>query len=192
MFTGMRKETLVSYLLSKGFTVGSNKLSDYTTSGVVTQGIRRIGQQVVSPLYYSPITIIEFMTASLLKRGNRLKIKKKQEYTKLTLIDIYTGRRAFLADMLNSEELTDRYLFFDKENHNDVTSDVLILSCLDEIPRQIYSIYENKMYEEPYQCYMRWAYWEYKPTFDYLFDTYINEILKLPMETIPVREGIRS
>ncbi len=190
MFTGISKEHLVSYITSKGFTVGSNKLSNYATEHIITQGIRKIGQKE-SRLYYSPITIIEFMTASLLKRGNWLKLKKKQEHTKLTLTDIYTGRRIFLADMLNSEELTNRYLFFDKENHNDVTSDVLILSCLDEIPWQIYSTYENKMYEEPYQCYTRWAYWEYKLTFDYLFDTYINEILKLPMETIPVREGIR-
>ena len=56
------------FLIHNGFTVGSNKPSEYISRGLVLSGMRNIdnGGSKAYKSYYSLIVLVEFMTASLL------------------------------------------------------------------------------------------------------------------------------
>ena len=90
---GLTIEEASSYLIKNGFTVGSNKPSDYACRGLILQGMRNVdnGGTNSYKFYYNPIVLPEFMTASILKKGRWLDIGSQQNYTKLTDLDVYAG-----------------------------------------------------------------------------------------------------
>ena len=210
-FNGLSIEELSRFLLGKGFTVGSNKPSEYVSRGLMLQGMRNIdnGGSKSFKIYYNPLVLIEYMTASLLKKGNWLELDPCQTYTKFTDLDVLVGRVGFYNDMLKYENRKLNTYFFDKANtvtnlqlrhfytdisywyHNTKQAALFYMDAehLSRVQRALALwLCKRYRYEEAANSYMQWAKWQYFLTFKHVFDMISNEIFSLPLTPVKTKQ----
>ena len=184
-FKGISKEEVSAYLLDKGYTVGSNKIPEYIKEGLMMQGLRSINPDSKSyPIYYTPAVLLEFMTASLLHKGNWLMLTRREDHTKLTYRDIYWGRRWFFTNVLQNKAEYHK-LFNEIDKLTEISVSSICLNTLEVIPRYNLHIYDTFDAEK---AYADWTYWQYKLTFESLYNQHIEEILFLPLTEVKVKE----
>ena len=183
-FNGLSKEEVTKFLTEHEYTVGSNKISEYSREGLMMQGIRRTDILRKYSIYYTPAILLEFMTASLLHKGNWLTLSPQENHTKLTYRDIYFGRRWFYINVLTDKERYNK-LFGAIDNLTEVSVNNICLSTFEGIPRYGIRIYDNS---DADAAYSNWTYWQYSLTFEALHKQYEKEILSLPLTKITGKE----
>ena len=104
LFTGLAAASVNRYLSDNGFAVKGNKASVYVGQGLMLYGKREVlsGRNGNYPLFYSAIAVVEFMTATILKKGDWLTLNSSIKNTKLTTQDVFYGRLGFYLDMFSS------------------------------------------------------------------------------------------
>lgn len=208
---GLTIEEASSYLIKNGFTVGSNKPSDYACRGLILQGMRNVdnGGTNSYKFYYNPIVLPEFMTASILKKGRWLDIGSQQNYTKLTDLDVYAGRLGTYLMILKDETLYGNFFkdidertalplrhFFSDVTYWYQKSHKVSPACLigmDE--RSIHAeiavlhnyLLQRFSIEEAVDAYLDWARWQYFMTFNTVFGKHINGIKAIPLTAIQTK-----
>lgn len=209
-FNGLSIEELSRFLLAKGFTVGSNKPSEYVSRGLMLQGMRNIdnGGTKSFKIYYNPIVLAEYMTASLLKKGNWLELDPRQTHTKLTDQDVLVGRVGFYNDMLKFENSNLYTYFFGKADtvtnlrlrhfytdisywYHNTKQDALFYMDADHLSEamRVLSSWQSDRYQlnEATKSYMEWTKWQYFLTFKHVFENYSSEILSLPLASVKTK-----
>ena len=210
-FNGLSIEELSRFLLAKGFTVGSNKPSEYVSRGLMLQGMRNIdnGGTKSFKIYYNPIVLAEYMTASLLKKGNWLELDPRQTHTKLTDQDVLVGRVGFYNDIFKFENSNLYTYFFGKADtvtnlrlrhfytdisywcHN-IKQDALFYMDTEHLSTalQVLTSWQCKYYQpaEAVNSYMEWAKWQYYLTFNHVFNMFSAEIFTLPLTPVKTKK----
>ena len=209
-FNGLSIEELSRFLLGKGFTVGSNKPSEYVSRGLMLQGMRNIdnGGSKSFKIYYNPLVLIEYMTASLLKKGNWLELDPRQAYTKFTDLDVLVGRVGFYNERLKlgnenlymfyfgkADTVTNlplRHFYTDVSYWYNTKQDALFYMdeehcsiALRELASWQYKRYRS---EEAVNSYMEWAKWQYYLTFNHVFNMFSAEIFTLPLTPVKTKQ----
>ena len=208
MMKGLSIQEISAFLTERGFTVGSNKPSDYLSRGLMLQGMRNIdnGGTKAYKVYYNPIVLVEFMSASLLKKGNWLNQDSRQTHTKLTDQDVFCGRLGAYYEIIRQPQL---YSFFFKAV-DEMTGLPLCRFFLDVsywYP-QIYSgspsriilmdgpsvsselaccqrfLKDKYLTEEAVSAYLEWAKWQYFLTFKSVFEHNIADICNMQLTAI--------
>ena len=207
-FNGLSIEEISEFLIQKGYTVGSNKPSEYISRGLVLSGMRNIdnGGTRAYKGYYSPVVPVEFMTASLLKKGNWLELDPKQTHTKLTDRDVFYGRLAFYREICcNRNDYNSIFEIIDKTtglllchfftevtywfqeqsaNPNEVPIESVYMEqgSIDNVLRkgkaELHACFHER---HAVEAYIEWAKWQYGLTFIYVLNKYKEEILSLPL-----------
>lgn len=105
LFTGIAAADVNQYLSDNGFAVKGNKASVYVGQGLMLIGKRQVlpGRNGNYPLFYPAIAVIEFMTATILKKGDWLTLNSPIKNTKLTTQDVFYGRLGFYHDIFSSD-----------------------------------------------------------------------------------------
>ena len=204
---GISLEEVSAFLLSKGYTVGSNKPSDYSGRGLMLRGMRNIdnGGSKAFKIYFSPVVIVEFMTASLLKKGNWQSLDARQTHTKLTDQDVFYGRLGAYFQIIKDNKTyagcfgnIDKYTnlplrhfstdvtywypkLYNETRH--VEPDRIICMDLESVcdTLQFGAVFLKSKYpcEEYVKAYLEWTKWQYLLTFLHINKLFMPEILKI-------------
>lgn len=207
-FNGISIEEMSDFLIHNGFTVGSNKPSEYISRGLVLSGMRNIdnGGSKAYKSYYSLIVLVEFMTASLLKKGNWLELDPRQTHTKLTDRDVFYGRLAFYRQIYNNPnlygsifgkidkitELPLRHFFtevsywFPKHPDNFNEGPVVSIYMEQNFINNVLNAGKRRLQVcfrrlDAVEAYIEWAKWQYGLTFIHVFEKYGGKIFSLPL-----------
>ena len=104
LFNGIAAASVNQYLSDNGFAVKGNKASVYVGQGLMLSGKRQVlpGRNGNYPLFYSAVAAVEFMTATILKKGDWLTLNSSIKNSKFTTQDVFYGRLGFYLDILSS------------------------------------------------------------------------------------------